>query len=177
MREEGVPAKSPVDTLYWMRESELKHGRIAQLAGQLGLHPHHLVSTWDYLWVHMIHQTRRSECRRHQYSVSGAEVMRTPSWLGPVFLGRTAVPEISTVQTGVVEPRNSWRSGVQGRLGGQLWMKLPASSCSLRWLANMAPPASIFVPGSLSLLERWCRCSCPAELVYQVVSDLYVLDL
>lgn len=44
-----MPAKSPVDTLYWMRESELKHGRIAQLAGQLGLHPHHLVSTWDYL--------------------------------------------------------------------------------------------------------------------------------
>ncbi|CAM9129240.1 unnamed protein product [Hapterophycus canaliculatus] len=32
MREEGVPEKSPVDTLYWMRESELKHGRIAQLA-------------------------------------------------------------------------------------------------------------------------------------------------
>lgn len=34
MRDEGVPEKSPVDTLYWMRESELKHGRIAQLAGQ-----------------------------------------------------------------------------------------------------------------------------------------------
>lgn len=26
-----------VDTLYWMRESELKHGRIAQLAGEEGL--------------------------------------------------------------------------------------------------------------------------------------------
>lgn len=34
MREEGVTEKSPVDTLYWMRESELKHGRVAQLAGQ-----------------------------------------------------------------------------------------------------------------------------------------------
>lgn len=34
MREEGVAEKSPVDTLYWMRESELKHGRIAQLAGE-----------------------------------------------------------------------------------------------------------------------------------------------
>lgn len=34
MRAEGVPEKSPVDTLYWMREAELKHGRIAQLAGQ-----------------------------------------------------------------------------------------------------------------------------------------------
>lgn len=34
MREEGVDAtKSPVDTLYWMREAELKHGRVAQLAG------------------------------------------------------------------------------------------------------------------------------------------------
>lgn len=32
MREEGVDGTSPVDTLYWMRESELKHGRIAQLA-------------------------------------------------------------------------------------------------------------------------------------------------
>lgn len=33
MREEGVDAtKSPVDTLYWMREAELKHGRVAQLA-------------------------------------------------------------------------------------------------------------------------------------------------
>lgn len=35
MRADGVPEKSPVDTLYWMRESELKHGRIAQLAGEL----------------------------------------------------------------------------------------------------------------------------------------------
>lgn len=35
MREEGVDAtKSPVDTLYWMREAELKHGRVAQLAGE-----------------------------------------------------------------------------------------------------------------------------------------------
>ena len=35
MREEGVDAtKSPVDTLYWMREAELKHGRVAQLAGK-----------------------------------------------------------------------------------------------------------------------------------------------
>lgn len=33
MREGGVTDSSPVDTLYWMRESELKHGRIAQLAG------------------------------------------------------------------------------------------------------------------------------------------------
>ncbi|CAM9875849.1 unnamed protein product [Ectocarpus sp. 6 AP-2014] len=32
MREEGVPSKSPVDTLYWMREAELKNGRVAQLA-------------------------------------------------------------------------------------------------------------------------------------------------
>lgn len=30
---EGVD--KPVDTLYWMRESELKHGRIAQLAGEI----------------------------------------------------------------------------------------------------------------------------------------------
>lgn len=35
MREEGVDAaNSPVDTLYWMREAELKHGRVAQLAGE-----------------------------------------------------------------------------------------------------------------------------------------------
>lgn len=33
MREGGVTDSSPVDTLYWMREAELKHGRIAQLAG------------------------------------------------------------------------------------------------------------------------------------------------
>lgn len=33
MREEGVPSESPVGTLYWMREAELKHGRVAQLAG------------------------------------------------------------------------------------------------------------------------------------------------
>lgn len=31
MREEGTT--SDVDTLYWMREAELKHGRVAQLAG------------------------------------------------------------------------------------------------------------------------------------------------
>lgn len=102
--------------------------------------------------------------------------MRTPSWHDPVFLGRTAVPEISTVQTCVVEPPNPWRSGLQGRLGGQQWMKLPASSCSLRWLADMASPASIFVHGSLSS-RKVVGCSCPAELVYQVVSDLYVLGL
>lgn len=34
MREDGVAEKSPVDTLYWMREAELKNGRVAQLAGQ-----------------------------------------------------------------------------------------------------------------------------------------------
>lgn len=39
MRAEGVDAaKSPVDTLYWMREAELKHGRVAQLAGGLLSH-------------------------------------------------------------------------------------------------------------------------------------------
>lgn len=32
MREEGTT--SDVDTLYWMREAELKHGRVAQLAGR-----------------------------------------------------------------------------------------------------------------------------------------------
>ncbi|CAN0026021.1 unnamed protein product [Pylaiella littoralis] len=32
MREDGVAEKSPVDTLYWMREAELKNGRVAQLA-------------------------------------------------------------------------------------------------------------------------------------------------
>lgn len=34
LRNEGVGENSPVDTVYWMQEAEIKNGRTAMLAGQ-----------------------------------------------------------------------------------------------------------------------------------------------
>lgn len=34
LREDKVGEKSPVDTVYWMQEAEIKNGRTAMLAGQ-----------------------------------------------------------------------------------------------------------------------------------------------